>query len=63
MKVFQKMGNEFAAFCREEDGVAVIEVVLILVVAIGLVILFKGQIISLLGGIFRQINDQTKEVY
>ncbi|MCI9534672.1 MAG: hypothetical protein HFG53_07665 [Lachnospiraceae bacterium] len=52
-----------AAFFREEDGVGVIEVVLILVVLIGLVIIFKQQINKLLQDIFKQINSQSREVY
>lgn len=47
----------------EEDGVGVIEVVLILVVLIGLVIVFKDQINKLLQDIFKEINSQSKEVY
>lgn len=50
-------------FLRQEEGVGVIEVVLILVVLIGLVIIFKGQINTLLEDIFKQINSQSKEVY
>ncbi|MEY8394667.1 Flp1 family type IVb pilin [Lachnospiraceae bacterium 45-P1] len=50
-------------FLTEEDGVGVIEVVLILVVLIGLVIVFKGQINKLLNNIFTEINKQSKEVY
>lgn len=50
-------------FLLEEDGVGVIEVVLILVVLIGLVIVFKKQINSLLNNIFSEINKQSKEVY
>ncbi len=50
-------------FWVEDDGIGVIEVVLILVVLIGLVIIFKGQITSLLNDIFGQINSQSKEVY
>lgn len=50
-------------FMIEEDGVGVIEIVLILVVLIGLVIIFKSQIRSLLENIFSQINSQSKEVY
>ena len=52
-----------AAFLKEEDGVGVIEVLLILVVLIGLVIIFKGQINKLLEDIFKEINSQSKEVY
>lgn len=57
------MKNEIMEFLRQEDGVGVIEVVLILVVLIGLVIIFKGQITTLLNDIFKQINSQSKEVY
>ena len=55
--------KELMEFMNQEDGVGVIEVVLILVVLIGLVIIFKGQITSLLNDIFKQINSSSKEVY
>lgn len=55
--------TELKKFLLEEDGVGVIEVVLILVVLIGLVIIFKGQITTLLNNIFKEINNQSKEVY
>ncbi len=51
MKVKEIM-SEIIGFFRQEEGIGVIEVVLILVVLIGLVIIFKGQ-----------INSQSKEVY
>lgn len=47
----------------EDDGVGVIEVVLILVVLIGLVIIFKKQINELLENVFQQINSKSREVY
>ena len=50
-------------FLKEEDGVGVIEVVLILVVLIGLMIIFKKQINQLLNNIFSEISKQSKEVY
>ena len=50
-------------FLKEEHGVGVIEVVLILVVLIGLVIIFKKQINQLLNNIFSEISKQSKEVY
>ena len=50
-------------FLKEEDGVGVIEVVLILVVLIGLVIIFKKKINQLLNNIFSEISKQSKEVY
>lgn len=55
--------KELMAFLKEEDGVGVIEIVLILVVLIGLVIIFKKQITTLLNNVFKEINSQSKEVY
>ena len=57
------LADEFRAFWADEDGVGVIEGVLILVVLIGLVIIFKTQIRKLLETIFKQIETQSKEVY
>ena len=58
-----KLVSEWNAFWRQEEGVGVIEVVLILVVLIGLVIIFKTQITKLLDNIFKEIESQSKEVY
>lgn len=58
-----KLVSEWNAFWRQEEGVGVIEVVLILVVLIGLVIIFKMQITKLLENIFKEIESQSKEVY
>lgn len=55
--------QELVSWFQEEDGIGVIEVVLILVVLIGLVIIFKKQITSLLNNIFKEITSQSKEVY
>ena len=50
-------------FMAEETGVGVLALVLILVILIGLAIVFKKQINTLLENIFKQINTKTKEVY
>ena len=55
--------DDWMEFLQEEDGVGVIELVLILVVLIGLVIVFKKNINTLLEGIFKQINSSAKQVY
>ena len=57
-----KLVSEWNAFWRQEEGVGVIEVVL-MVVLIGLVIIFKTQITKLLENIFKEIESQSKEVY
>lgn len=60
-----KLGKEIREFWKDEQGVGVIELVLVLVlvVLIGLVIIFKKQITTLLQNIFKEINSQSKEVY
>ena len=50
-------------FMGNEDGVGVVEIVLVLVVLIGLVLIFKGNIGKLLNNIFKEINKKSKEVY
>lgn len=55
--------KEIIAFWNDEEGVTVIEIVLILIVVIGLVLIFKSQINTLLNNIFKQINSKSKEVY
>ena len=55
--------KDIRAFAADESGVGVIELVLVLVVLIGLVIIFKKQITTLLQNIFKEINSQSKEVY
>jgi Flp pilus assembly pilin Flp len=60
---FVEKKNEIMEFVDNEDGVGVIELVLVLVVLIGLVIIFKTQITQLLNNIFTEINSQSQEVY
>ena len=44
---------------KEEDGIGVVEVILILVVLIGLVIIFKEQLTSLVETIFEKITSES----
>ena len=55
--------RDITGFIRDESGVGVIEVVLILVVLIGLVIDFKDSINSLLPDIFNDIHSLSEDVY
>ena len=47
---------------KEEDGIGVVEIILILVVLIGLVIIFKKQITNLVNDIFDTINEEAGKV-
>ncbi|MCI6059940.1 MAG: hypothetical protein MR729_02110 [Dorea sp.] len=44
---------------REKRGIGVVEVILILVVLIGLVIIFKSQLTSLVETIFEKITSES----
>ena len=58
-----RRGRILSDFLSDEEGVGVIEIVLILVVLIGLVIIFKNQINTLLDNIFKQIESLSESVY
>ena len=44
------------------DGIGVVEMILILVVLIGLVLIFKDQLTTLVNNIFQTITDQAGKV-
>lgn len=64
MKNYLRMRNEgLKDFLWEEDGVGVVEVILILVVVIiGLVLIFKEQLNTLVESLFETINDKAGSV-
>ena len=49
-------------FLLEEDGVGVIEIILVLVVLISLVAIFKKQLTSLVGDILSKVTTQSNSV-
>lgn len=52
----------FNNFLKEEDGIGVVELILILVVLIGLVLIFKKQLTNLVNNIFSTISDRAGKV-
>lgn len=46
----------------EEDAVGTVEIILILVVLIGLVLIFKQQLTSIVNSIFQKISSQSSQV-
>ena len=59
MSIAKIIKGSLTRFLREEDGVGVVEVVLILVVLIGLIVIFKSKLTALLNGIFSTITQRT----
>lgn len=49
-------------FLGNDKGVAVVEVILILVVLIALVIIFRDQIVALVTSIWKNINGDAKDI-
>ncbi len=54
--------KNFRQLLTEEDGMGTVEIILIIVVLVGLVILFKGQITRVVTDIFDKITTQTNRV-
>lgn len=52
----------FREFLFEEEGVGVVELILILVVLIGLVIIFKKQLTNIVNDIFQTITDKAGKI-
>ena len=46
---------------EEEDGMGTVEIILIIVVLVGLVLIFKEQITSIVESIFSKITKQTNK--
>ena len=54
--------KEVEKFWNEEDGMGVVEIVLITVVLIGLVIIFKSQITSLVNKLLSKMTSQANKI-
>ena len=57
------MGQEYIRegkrFLYEESGIGVVEIILILVVLMGLILIFKKQLTSLVNKTFTNINNKA----
>ena len=51
-----------ADFAKEEDAVGVVEVILILLVLIGLVVIFKDQLTSLISSLLAKVTSQSNSI-
>lgn len=58
MKILKKIKN----FWDDESGMGVVEVVLIIIVLVGLVLLFKKQITSLVNMLLSKMSSQAKQI-
>lgn len=49
--------NTWKKFWMEEDGIGVVEVILILVILVAIIVIFKDQITSIISNAFSEINN------
>ena len=66
-KEMKKMKNEgrlkgMQEFLQEEEGLGTVEIILIIVVLIGLVIIFKAQLRSLVETVFQKITSDSNTI-
>ena len=54
--------EHFVDFWYEEDGIGVVEIILILVVLIGLVVIFKSQLTTIINNIFKKITTNSNSI-
>ena len=57
-----KFKNEIIRFWNDEEGMGVVELVLIIIVLVGLVVLFKKQITSLVSSILIKMTNQANQI-
>ena len=60
--VARKIRNVALRFAREEDGVGVVEIVLILVILVGLVLIFKDQIGDVVSNALESFSNDSSEI-
>ena len=57
-----KITKEIKRFLYGEEGIGTVEMILILVLLIGLVIIFKSQLTSLVNTLFENISGDAKGI-
>lgn len=54
--------NIWKQFWQEEDGIGVVEIILILVILVALIVIFKEQISNIIQNAFSEINNSAGTV-
>lgn len=61
--IMNNIKREAKKFWNDEDGMGVVEVVLITIVLVGLVVLFKKQITDLVNSVLSKMTNQANKIY
>lgn len=60
-KIMRKIKDRILEIFKDESGMGVIEVVLIIVILVGLALVFKTQITSIANGLYSSIKNQVNK--
>lgn len=60
--IMNNIKREAKKFWNDEDGMGVVEVVLITIVLVGLVVLFKKQITALVNSVLSKMTNQANKI-
>ena len=60
--IMNNIKRESKKFWNDEDGMGVVEVVLITIVLVGLVVLFKKQITDLVNSVLSKMTNQSNNI-
>lgn len=56
------MWNQWKAIMKDRAGITSVEIILILVVLVGLVLIFKEQMTTIVNNIFKTITTQSGKI-
>lgn len=59
---YKERKNDLQLFWAEEDGIGVVEIILILVILIALVVIFREKITDLVSSAFGYIDDNADSI-
>jgi Flp pilus assembly pilin Flp len=60
--VLTGIGEAFKRAGQDDRGIGVVEVILILVVLIGLVVIFRDQLTTIVNGIFSRVAEDANAI-
>ena len=58
----ERLRGFLSHFSKDDQGIGVVEVILILVVLIGLVVIFRDQLTTIVNGIFERISEDANAI-
>ncbi|MBO7650571.1 MAG: hypothetical protein K6F26_06940 [Lachnospiraceae bacterium] len=58
-KLFRRIIDTLKGLAKDQSGIGVVEIILILVIVIGLVLIFKNEITSIINSAFDSIKSDS----